>query len=174
MTHLTGKALAVVIVVLLAPACDTVGDVPSLDDLRAEYGAVAEGRFEVYDAETDSTLSGAAVLSPAECPPPGAGVPDVCLATDDFEFPEGTGGSVVMVSAGELLAPTLGEEFDVEVGYVSDRHDFASTEGRAVVTGVSAGGAVSAVFWAVVRPQGLYRTSRLVIEGGFSAVPAAP
>ena len=83
------KALVAVvagIAALALSACDTTaGEVPSLDDLRAEYANISEGRFQVFDSETKATLSGTATISPSECYGPGS-TPQVCLATDDFEF----------------------------------------------------------------------------------------
>ena len=45
---------------LTASACDTVGEVPTLDDLERRYGGLAEGAFRLYDADLDSTLTGTA------------------------------------------------------------------------------------------------------------------
>ena len=168
------KALVAVIAgvaALALSACDTTaGEVPSLEDLRAEYANISEGRFQVYDSETKETLSGTAAVSPSECYGPGS-TPQVCLATDDFVY--GDAGQVIEVRNGLPVQPKVGDEFDVSLAYLSDRHDFSSIEARAAVTDVTASGDISAVFYAVVEPQGLYKTRRLVIEGGFNALAPA-
>lgn len=150
---------ALLVLVLTAPACDTVGEVPTFDDLRARYGGLPEGTFLLYDADLDSTFTGSAVYSPTD--------PGVTLQTTDFSETDPPFGMFAFVGGDGFSTADVGDRFDVRVGY--DREgSFSSVEGKAEVTARDER-TVSGVFYARVRPSTVPFGNTAVIEGGFSA-----
>ena len=156
--------LLIGVALFVGTSCDTVGEVPKLNDLQARYSGLSPGAFRLYDASLDSTFSGAASYYPAD----ELGPAGVDLYSSGYE--EVFSGAAAFLKAEGFNEPEVGDEFDIRVGYESPEGQSSSIDGRASVIALGAGGDVSGVFWARVKDNNVFRVGApRVIEGGFNA-----
>ncbi|WP_420455509.1 hypothetical protein [Rubrivirga sp.] len=161
--------LALFAVVLALSGCDTVGEVPTFDELRSRYGSLAESTFRLYDAEADSTYVGpAAYIVNAG----GDGFTGLSLLTADYDENSLSSGIALSLSSEQFRSPEVGDQFDVLSAYNTFTLQFNGSDGQVEVTAVTPT-EVSGVFWVAVRPSDGLGIGRRIVEGGFRALHAA-
>ena len=154
------SSLSLCALVLTLAACDTIGEVPDLNDLRDQYGALGPSTFRISDAYRDSTYEGTAVLIDAP-----VGV-DLRAPGGPDDSPAGAGFTL---SSEEFRSPQAGDEFEVRGAFATSAESFGGP-GRVLVTAVEEG-RVAGVFYAEVRSESASGLgSTYVLQGGFHAV----